>query len=107
MGFAPPPDLPPPPPASPNSPNSPDASATADFPPSPAATTCGFSFALPKFTVKIFIPGFKFPPKLPLPFLSLALSCDLANPINVSAGVKFGGGRVSNAPLDPDLQEEP
>lgn len=78
-----------------------------DFPLGARAVPCGFCIALPKWKLKLNIPGFKFPPDIPLPFLSLKLSCDLAFPIDVSAGISFGGGRTSKAPTDPDLSEGP
>ena len=83
------------------------ASASLDFPPSPKASVCGFSLGLPrfKFGFKLVIPGF--PPTLPFPFISLKLSCDLSNPVDITAGLKspFGGGRTPNGEPDPDLTD--
>lgn len=64
----------------------------ASFPPSPtAADICGFKIP-PAFTFNIAI-NIPFPNfKLPLPFnFSLALKCDLSDPLDVE--VSFGGGR--------------
>lgn len=73
----------------------------------PAASLCGF--AIPtirfKFGFNFNLPGFSFPPKLPIPYLSLGLNCDLNNPLDLSAGLKPGGGRTSNAPPSPDMNE--
>lgn len=66
------------------------------------ASPCSFSFKLPSFTFGFTLPDIPFPPPLPIPRLKLVLSCDLKNPIDVSAGLEFGGGRVSNAPTSPD-----
>lgn len=74
----------------------------------PVASLCGF--AIPslrfKFGLKFpGLPGISFPPPLPFPFLSLGIHCDSDNPLDVTAGVKYGGGRVSNAPPDPDQEQ--
>ena len=95
-----PPPVPGPPPAAAQA-----SALAAGFQPSPmpVASLCGF-----KLPVFVFSLGFKQPTIFPLPFpefaLSLGLNCSLENPIDVSAGVKFGGGRVSNADPDPDQQ---
>ena len=94
MGFAPPPDSPPP---------QDQASAAGDitFGPSPTGTQlCGFgipklsynvSFHLPKF------PPFPFPPVFNF---FIGFNCDLSNPI----AAPFGGGRKTT--IDPDSDPE-
>ncbi len=80
------------------------------FPPSLVkAIPCGFCISLPKFSLSFLLPKFSFPPLIPIPFLglSLTLSCDLSKPISVSAGIRFGGGRVPNHDRDADLSESP
>ena len=62
------------------------------------ALPCGISFTIPyppslsvifkKF--KITLPGI---PKIPFSF---SLNCDPSKPINITAGLPWGGGRVSN-----------
>ena len=85
-----------------------DVNASASFPPSPIkAVPCGFCLALPKFIFGFTLPTFNFPPKFPIPFLGLKLSCDLSNPVSVSAGLGFGAGRKSNHGKDADLMESP
>lgn len=87
MGSPPPPDAPPP-----DDPGI--VSANIGFPPSPtAADICGFKIP-PMFTFNLSL-NIPFPNfKLPLPFnFSLALKCDLSNPID--AEVTFGGGKSS------------
>lgn len=62
----------------------------------PAASLCGFKLpALPNL-LKLLLPIF---PKIPLPPLpsfafSIGLNCSLTNPLSVSAGVPWGGGRT-------------
>lgn len=70
------------------------------------ASPCNFSFTLPSFTFGINLPPFKFPPfELPIPRFKLMISCDLSKPVDVSAGVSFGGGRASNNDPCPDDDE--
>lgn len=80
------------------------ASATASFEkPTLNASKCTFEFKLPSFTFGFKLPSFKFPPfDLPIPRFKLAISCDLSNPIDVSAGLAYGGGREANADPSPD-----
>lgn len=71
--------------------------------PTISATICTFSLSLvlPKFFLTI--PSIPFPPPFfPFPYFKLVLSCDLNKPIDVSAGVKFGGGRIPCFDPDPD-----
>lgn len=87
MGSPPPPDAP--------SPAQQDVvTADAGFAAGPpVASLCGF--AIPsfmfKFGLNLKLPGF--PPPLPKFSLALGLNCDVNNPINLSGGVAFGGGR--------------
>ncbi len=95
MGFPPPPDGP-----------SPDeraeVSADAEFKAGPPVLDlCKFKLPSFLFKIKFKLPPINFPPKLPSFSLSLGLNCDLSNPLNVTAGVKFGGGRVSTGEPDP------
>ena len=70
------------------------------------ASPCNFSFKLPSFTFGLILPPFKFPPfDLPIPRFRLTISCDLSKPIDVSAGLEYGGGRSSNADPCPDDDE--
>ena len=98
MGFAPPPDAPPP--------SQQDAvSADASFEPSPSgATLCGFGG--PSFSYKL---NFKLPfaiPKLEFPKFDfmVQLNCDLSNPID--ADFSFGGGRVGQTDIDSDDEQK-
>lgn len=99
MGAAPPPDGPPLVEAG--------ASASGGFDASVDASTCSFSLGLPKFAFVFGFnpPPFAFPPKLPGLNLAFSLSCDLSKPVDVTAKLEYGGGRTSNAPPDPDLDE--
>lgn len=58
------------------------------------ASLCEFSLKLPSFP---FPPAFSikipFPPPFPFPKFSFALSCDPSKPIDITAGIEFGGGR--------------
>lgn len=79
------------------------ASADASFTkPEINASPCSFSFKLPSFSFS-FSFKFKFPPfDIPIPRFRLAISCDLSKPIDVSAGLEFGGGRVALFDTSPD-----
>jgi hypothetical protein len=80
------------------------AGASASFSaPTINASPCNFSFKLPKFTFGFVLPPFKFPPfDIPIPHFKLAISCDLSQPLDVSAGLSFGGGRKPNGDPSPD-----
>ena len=69
----------------------------------PLGQLCGF--AIPGFTFKLLpsIPPISFPPPLPSFRLSIGLNCSADNPLSVSAGLSYGGGRVSNSDADADL----
>jgi hypothetical protein len=80
-----------------------DASFTK---PEISAEECKFEFKLPNFTFGLKIPPFPpFPPPIPFPRFRLAISCDLSNPVDVSASIEPGGGRTSNADPSPDDDE--
>lgn len=83
------------------------AGVTADFTaPQINANPCNFSFKLPTFKFGFVLPTFKFPPfDIPIPRFRLAISCDLSQPIDVSAGLDFGGGRTPNGDPSPDDDE--
>ncbi len=78
----------------------------------PGATVslpCGISVALPTWILGVPIPpSISFPPTFPPFSLSFhfRLSCDPTNPVSVTSGVPWGGGRTSNAPPDPDDSED-
>lgn len=80
------------------------AIAEADFEaPDIQVSLCKLSLKLPKFKFKFKLPPLGFPPPIPFPFFGFALSCDPANPIDVSAGLSYGGGRQTRAlPDEPD-----
>lgn len=101
MGSPPPIDAPPPGPAV-------SANADAGFADDPsAATLCGFTFPpFPFFKFGFSLAGLKFPPALPIPKIGLAINCDLNNPLSVTAGVAWGGGRNPNGYPDPDAVEQ-
>ena len=61
------------------------------------ASICGFSLKIPDIfpPISINLPSLEdLLPKLPFPKLSFALSCDPNNPIDITAGLEFGGGRL-------------
>lgn len=67
------------------------------------ASPCNFTFKLPSFLFGFVLPTFKFPPfDIPIPRFRLAISCDLSNPVDVSAGLDFGGGREAKFDPSPD-----
>ena len=70
------------------------------------ANPCNFSFTLPSFSISINLPSVAFPPALPFPIPSFEfrLSCSLDAPIDVSAGLKFGGGRIACFEPSPDVE---
>jgi hypothetical protein len=76
--------------------------ASASFnDPSVNASVCNFQFKLPSFAFGFVLPPIPFPPTLPFPKFGFELSCRLPNPINVSAGLEFGGGRIACFDVDP------
>lgn len=75
----------------------------ATFEPSPeGGALCGFGF--PLFNLSLNIPGFEIPVFPPPLNLTLALVCDLDDPID--ADLSFGGGRVPQSQIDPDEVDE-
>ncbi len=76
-----------------------------------AASICGFSLKIPRIPippVSIALPDITaLLPKLPIPKLSFALTCDLNNPIDITASIPFGGGRIAcvDPTNDPDEQQ--
>lgn len=71
------------------------------------ASLCDFSLKLPNIKIppSFKLPPLPFPPPLPIPKLSFTLSCDLNKPIDISAGLKFGGGKIPCSIPDPDAEE--
>jgi hypothetical protein len=83
------------------------AGASAGFPGVSISLPCGISLSLPPFSISAVL---SFLLNLPGIFFAFKLSCDLSNPINISAGLSgsagsFGGGRANSAPPDPDLND--
>lgn len=67
------------------------------------ASPCDFKFKLPTFSFGFVLPSFKFPPfDIPIPRFKLSISCDLSKPLDVSAGLDFGGGREAKFDPSPD-----
>ena len=72
-----------------------DVSADAKFgAPELNADLCRFQLKLPTFSFGFVFPNIPFPPTLPFPKFGFALTCDPRNPIDISAGIDFGGGRL-------------
>ena len=74
--------------------------------PSLNANPCEFSLKLPIPKLNIKLPSIPLP-KIPLPIFNFdfSLSCSLDNPIDVTAGLKFGGGRVTCFDTDSEAKE--
>lgn len=70
------------------------------------ASLCEFSFTLPSFPIPpVFVlPPIPFPPPLPIPKISFSLSCDPNKPIDISAGIAWGGGKIPCVLPDPDQE---
>lgn len=71
----------------------------------PSLEFCGFKLALTIPGLSFKLPTINFPPQIDLFIsfdLALGINCNLENPLNVTGGVKFGGGRKPNADPDPD-----
>lgn len=99
MGSPPPPDAPP-------LAEQKAAAVSAGFEEGPpVASLCGF--AIPSFLFKLSfnLPAISFPPPLPSFFIALGLNCSLNNPLDVSAGVPYGGGRQASFDPDPDATD--
>jgi len=85
-----------------------DASAGIAFDkPELNANPCEFKIVIPFPKLNLVLPAIPFPP-FPIPIfnLSLTLTCSLDNPIDVSGGITFGGGRISCFDPDPDDDED-
>jgi hypothetical protein len=97
MGAAPPPDGPP------LAAQDQSAEAAGFKQDGSAVDLCGFKlpFFIFKFPALPSLPGF--PPALPIPRISLGLNCSTDNPVDVTAGVAYGGGRVAKFDPDQDL----
>jgi hypothetical protein len=99
MGFAPPPDAPPP---------GPPGVITADVGLAagpPVATICGFPIPdiLPRLKFGLNIPGIDALFNLPSLHIGLGINCSTSNPFDITAGVSPGGGRVGSSAPDPDI----
>jgi hypothetical protein len=72
--------------------------------PSTAFSLCGFKLLL-RFSLQLglVVPSLEIP--LPDLFAALGINCDLKHPLNFTAGIGYGGGRVGRANPDPDDQE--
>lgn len=75
-----------------------------------AITPCSFQFALSLPTLRIALPSI-FPLPIPKLVLKLTLTCQLPNPVDVSADLTadqkaFGGGRPVTSNADPDDNDE-
>ncbi len=80
-----------------------EADASASFSkPELNASPCDFKFKLPSFSFGFKLPTFSIDLNLPIPHFKLSLSCDLDNPIDISASIEPGGGRESNNDPSPD-----
>ena len=98
MGFPPPPD-------GPSLPDQSAITAAAGFStsPIPAESLCGFALPFLSFKLAFRPPALGFPPPLPDFGISFGLNCSLDNPINVSASLPYGGGRIGTS--DPDVDD--
>lgn len=97
MGFPPPPAGPPP--AAQQA-----AAVSAGFSAGPPVVSlCGFTLPSFVFSIKFNLPSI-FPLPLPSFHFSIGLNCSLTNPLDISGGVSFGGGRVPTYDPDPDMQ---
>lgn len=74
------------------------------------ASICGFSLALPDIPIppiKVTLPPIDLLlPKLPFPKLNFVLSCSPDKPIDITAGLEFGGGRVPCVISSDDDEED-
>ena len=101
MGFPPPPDAPP-------LADQDLAELNASFDPGlPAASLCGFMLPFLSIFFSITLPGLPFPIPFP-PNISIliGLNCSLSNPIDISGGVSYGGGRIASFDPDPDFIDD-
>lgn len=84
--------------------NPPSADAAFNAP-SVNASICNFQIKLPTFSFGFILPPIPIPPTIPFPKFGFALSCNPGDPINVSAGLAFGGGKVACFDVDPDTSD--
>ena len=78
----------------------------ADFDgPTLNASPCNFQIGLPRFSFGFQLPSISFPPPIPFPKFAFELSCSLDQPVNVSAGLEYGGGRQPAFDPDPDNED--
>lgn len=72
------------------------------------ASVCGFGIKIPNIPIppiSIALPDIlSLIPKIPFPKFAFALTCDPNNPIDITAGLEFGGGRIpcADPPSDPE-----
>lgn len=70
------------------------------------ANPCNFSFRLPSFIPSLSLPSIPFPPlPFPVPSFEFKLSCSLDQPIDVSAGLSWGGGKIPCFEPSPDEEQ--
>lgn len=83
-------------------------SADATFSDSPpAASLCGFKIPMPSFNFGLNLPNpLKIPAFPPKVVLAIGINCDASNPLDFSAGLPWGGGRVGTRDPDPDDIDE-
>jgi hypothetical protein len=76
--------------------------ASATLAAGPKAEICGLTIVLPSFAFGFTLPAIPFPPILKLPSFSFKLSCDLKNPISITANLPSAALRVPCFFVDPD-----
>lgn len=67
---------------------------------------CIPSFLIPIPVLNLRIPPFSFFFPFPFPTLQFSFSCDFGNPIDISAGIAYGGGREARFDFDPDQADQ-
>lgn len=87
----------------------PDLTIGASFD-TPAITgPCGFFFgpmSLFAFSFTLKLPDITFPPPLPTFNFAWNLSCDPKKPIDIQAGLSWGGGRTPKYAKDPSTRDD-
>ena len=97
----------PPPPDAPSLEEQDTVATNAQFSPGPpAASLCGFVIPFLSIFFNINLPGIPFPIGLPTISILIGLNCSLSNPIDISGGVSYGGGRIASFDPDPDLNDD-
>jgi hypothetical protein len=66
------------------------------------ALPCGLSFKVPTFLFGFTLPTIAFPPPIPIPVFGFSLSCNPTDPINITAGLDYGGSRTPRYEQSPD-----